>query len=227
MDVVITVLFTKLGDPARPGSKLAPSITEIQELLNSIHGCEVVVLHDELNEENRPHLTFERVHTYLNPYFQRWVSIQKWLLEHEEVDRIWCVDGTDVTMLRYPFDEQEDGVLYLGSETRTLYFPCQPWPDGWLPTLHPSVRAFVGENPDLTLLNAGICGGDRETVLTFLTDLVALFPAAISGGDLTDMGVFNHLAWTKYASSIVTGDKVHTVFCAMDYDNKVAWWRHK
>lgn len=219
MNVVITTLFTRTDDPQRPGFRFPADTAQLDTLLASLHDCDPIVLHDE-PLDSRDGVTFEKVETGGNPYFQRWLSIREWLQAHPEVRRIWCVDGTDVEMLHYPFHHQRDGILYVGSEPATVGLE-------WLARTSPSVATFCKHHRDHRLLNAGLCGGDRDTILAFLSDLIATFHLAAMAEDMTDMGVFNLTAWTRYSARLVTGEQVHTVFRAEDRTNPFAWWRHK
>ena len=219
MDVVMTALFTKLPDPAR-GTYLIPEIATIQELYDSVRDCKLVIFHDEMEIENYSNVIFECVDSGTNVHFQRFIVFKDWLEKHPEVDKVWCVDGTDTEMLHLPFNEQEDGVLYVGSESQTVGNP-------WLFKEHPSIRPFISEHGDLKLLNCGLIGGDRSTVLEFLNDFVAGMPDAVTGGDSFEMGLFNFTLYTKWAFRFITGEKVHTIFGAWQRDDKVAWWRHK
>ncbi|MDV5520957.1 glycosyltransferase family 2 protein, partial [Enterobacter hormaechei] len=43
----------------------------------------------------------------MNVYFRRWLHIWQHLREHPEYRFVWCTDGTDVEMLRAPWEEME------------------------------------------------------------------------------------------------------------------------
>lgn len=215
-DVVITTLFSAVADPQRPGTQFPADSTLLDTLAASLTGHHLVVLHDQLDDVGRPGVTFAQVPTGANPYFQRWESIHQWLTDHPEVGRVWCVDGTDVEMLHDPFPEMIPGVLYVGSEPEIVGLP-------WLANNHPSVQPFIDSHAELCLLNAGLCGGDRATVMAFIDDLRRMDP----GDDMTDMGAFNETAWTRHGARLITGGKVHTRFRAEDRTNPFAWWRHK
>lgn len=228
-DLVVTTLFTGQKDPQR-GRRMKADAGLLAGLLDSLPADQrALVLHDGLSVENTSYVSYQRVEAPLSPYWQRWLSIWQHLRAHPEVRFVWCVDGTDVEMLRDPFPRMEAGKLYLGSEATTLSHP-------WL-TAHHSNRALhtlVEKSPHLQLLNAGLVGGDRDTVMAFLHDMIRgwgdnlidqHFGADESAGE-TDMGIFNLVAWTKWAHRLVVGPQVNTVFKA-DERNDWSWWKHK
>lgn len=226
-DVVLTCLFTQQPDPQR-GGRMKADAGQLTELLGSLAGHRAVVLHDGLDADSTEVVVYERVETALNPYFERWIAYWRWLRAHPEIARVWCVDGTDVELLHDPFPHMQDGQLYVGSEATTVGHP-------WLAEHHPAVRPFIAENGHRQLLNAGLAGGDRATVMAFLHDLIrTIADNAIDrhNGDAqddigsTDMGVFNAVAWTRWADRLVYGPQINTVFKANER-NDWSWWRHK
>jgi hypothetical protein len=46
----------------------------------------------------------------MNVYFRRWLHWQH-LRDHPEYRFVWCTDGTDVEMLRAPWEEMQPGSL--------------------------------------------------------------------------------------------------------------------
>src|SRR5690606_14086461 len=98
----------------------------------------------------------------INPYFQRCLQTYKWLRASPQVGRVWCVDATDVQMTRDPFPEMEPGRLYFGYEPTTLR-------DEWMVAHHPdkTLQKFMKDHANLPLLNMGVVGGDRDTVMRF------------------------------------------------------------
>lgn len=228
-DVVITTLFTKLEDPQR-GVRMKPSTDVLGALRKSLGRRDLVVLHDELEDPRLPHTEFVRTSTKINPYFQRHLSIYQYLRDHPEIGRVWCVDATDVEMLRDPFPEMEPGRLYVGSEPSTLR-------NDWMLKNHPDskIQEFFKSHPNYQLLNAGLIGGDRETVMKFLHGIVKEYFDDhidwIMGWEhgragVGDMGFFNLVAYERFSDVISYGSHVNTVFKA-DERNGVSWWKHK
>lgn len=214
MNVVLTSLLTAAPDPQR-GVKWKPDPSVVDGLLDSVTGADCFVFVDEIDPPDERYIT---VAPGRNPYTHRWYLVRDWLTAHPDAGFVWAVDGTDVVMLREPWDDMAPGVLYVGSELR-------PVGNGWMIEYHPWTHGFIREFKNHRLLNSGIAGGDRDTLLEFTTALCARLDQ--TRGDLFDMGAFNQIAWTRFAARMVTGERVHTAFKYDEQANTFAWWKHK
>src|SRR5690606_8187107 len=142
--------------------------------------------------------------------------------------RVWCVDGTDVRMLREPFDIIQPGRLYTGYEPTT----CA---NEWVVKNHPDaqIQSYLEEHRNDTLLNAGLLGGVRDVVMSFChrmtrcyyddwQDFIMGWETYIVG--VGDMGAFQVVAG---GFEVSTGPQVCTVFKQFENDNGVSIWAHK
>lgn len=230
-DVIITSLITG-GQAPQSGRGYQPDLKLIRDLAGSIRHGRLVVLHDQLRApklatgNHRPVEFVQVPSPGNNVFFYRHQTIWQWLRAHPPVGRVWCVDGTDVTQLRDPFKNLESGKLYVGWEPRTLGDP-------WMVKHHqePVVAQFMAEHPGLQLLNCGLIGGDRATVMEALHGLYAYwYDTDIAGRQhdpVGEMGAFNQLVYTRFADRYETGTQVATVFKAYEGDNQLSWWQHK
>jgi hypothetical protein len=235
-DVVITTLLTGRKDPQR-GRALNADPGLLGELHDSLrHKGRFVVLHTGLDDADSrlPRAELQQVPQGINPYFERWIAVYRWLREHPEVGRVWCVDGTDVQMLRDPFNEMEPGVVYTGYEPTTLR-------SKWMLDHHPdkTLQEFMRGNPNLPLLNAGLLGGSRGDVMAFAHAVTKMWfddhidhilgweKGRVCDGSSGDMAVFNYVARTFFAERLSTGPHVCTVFKAFEKNNTTAFWAHK
>lgn len=165
----------------------------------------------------------------LGIYLSRWVHFRKWLGAHPEVEWVWLVDASDVQLLNEPWSEMKPDTLYMGHENSLLN-------GKWMRETHPSKRLqdFFAANPYLQLLNCGVIGGDRKTVIGYLTDLIRLIETNayeqwrnIDKQPLgNDMGPANYVAYTRWADKLKWGSQVVTAFKA-DERNTWSWWKHK
>lgn len=231
-DVIATTLFTggTTAKPARDRTTYKPDVNLIHKLAASIQHGRLVVFHDQLHN---PKLTtgnglpvefLPRPSPAINFFLYRHQVVWSWLRDHPEVSRLWAVDGTDVVQLHDPFTDLTPGKIHLGWEPKTLSDP-------WMLDRHkePRVHRFLTENAGLQLLNAGLIGGDRATMLEFLHGLFAYwYDVDLVRGphDQGDMGELQRLAYTRFGDRIVTGSQVATVFKAYQ-PNDVSWWQHK
>jgi len=223
-NLVLTVYFTGQPDPQRNRNWTA-SEEEIEALKNSLesHNAKSVVLNDCFNDTLpiAGLMQTARVQTGLNPYFQRWLSYYQYLRAHPEIDNVWCVDATDVIMLRDPFADMDEDTLYIGSEPAKLV-------NDWLWNNHsiPFLIRFFRINREKTMLNAGLVGGSRELVMQFCLDMVTLFFDHKKELGVGDMGALQYVAYGKYKDKLSFGDHVNTEFKKYT-DNGIAWWQHK
>lgn len=212
-NVVLTCLFTAQPDPQR-GKRMAPDPVQADDLLKSLT-CDSVVLCDFPADRTN----FERVPSSESPYLQRWISYRQWLINHPEVRYVWCVDATDVQQLHDPFPMMQPGVLYTGWENTVIGCP-------WMLDHHGASRPWIEANADEPLLNAGVVGADRDTMLTFIGRLLRVWgEAKMSGGhdQAGDMAYFNRAA---YSMSPVSGPRITTLFKG-DERNNWSLWKHK
>jgi hypothetical protein len=223
VEAVLTSYLVGMPDPQR--GQWTPNYADTRVLRESVarHGQRLVIISDCFQSEvTSAGLSIENIpQATINPYFQRWLCYYQYLRDHDEVGKVFCVDATDVEMLRNPFDEMQD-LLYTGDEPSTL---ANPWMRQHHPV--PSLTQFFIHNRHKPLLNAGLLGGARDLVMEFAHEIVRMyFDNGMKLGD-TDMGTFNYVAYNEYASRLSHGRHVNTIFKSFDYNNKESWWRHK
>lgn len=220
---VITTLFTGVPDPQR-GTKWEYDRSLIQPLVNSVINLEedpipMTFLSDCIPEQ-RGIIDVVSVECTMNPYLQRWVSILEYLKEVKE-DYVFCVDATDVLMLNNPFKENLGNYLWVGDEPGTLN-------NEWLIKYHSQTlfHNFFKTHANKPLLNAGLLGGRKQVVQSFLERMVWY----IQNNEIifSDMALFNYILYTEFADKIRHGRKVNTIFKAYDTINKHgSWFSHK
>jgi glycosyltransferase involved in cell wall biosynthesis len=221
-NVIITEFLTKFEDGQRHCNWQA-DYSQLNKLIQSLNGQEIVILHDCFHDvrdtETVKHVMVE---TAMNPYFNRWLICYQYLRDNPDIDNVWCVDGTDVEMLRNPFDYMEDDKLYLASENEIV--GCQ-----WVIQHHkvPSMQNFVMQHRSKKLLSAGLVGGSRQDVMDFIHDILAFYFDNKGNVGEFEMGAFNYVAYTKWSHRIIYGSQVNTVFKQYETNNTEAWWKHK
>ncbi|HID9374756.1 TPA: glycosyltransferase family 2 protein [Enterobacter cloacae] len=228
-DVVITTLLTSQADPQR-GKKMQADPNILQHWASSIAGAKAVVLADELTAPPFDALLFKVPSVNINPYFARWLHIYQHLRDHPEYRFVWCTDGTDVEMLRAPWEEMEAGKVYVGSEPKT-------YADTWAKQNHPEriYQEFIEAHRNDVMLNAGLLGGTRADVMAFAHGIIRLYYRIESyrfwkkeqaGAAVGDMLAFGIVA-QSFADRLITGPMVHTVFKTEGIGKEAAWWKHK
>lgn len=226
-DVVLTCYFTGQPDPER-GKSWEADYRQLQPLIRSMNGQKLIILHDCFDEPDTETVVHVRVSTSLAPYWQKWISIYRYLLSHPEIGRVFCVDATDVEMLRNPFPDMED-LLYSGDEQTRM-------DDAWMRRKHPaaSIQSFIQKYAGYPLLNCGLLGGRRELIIRFIGALLDAWAENVAdvafGRDKTvghtEMGLYNLVLMTRFSGWLSHGQHVNTVFKKNEV-NDVSWWRHK
>lgn len=228
-DVVITTLLTSQTDPQR-GTKMTASPDMLAKWATSLRQCGRIALVDELQTAPADVEVCRVPDVKMNVYFRRWLHIWQHLREHPEYRFVWCTDGTDVEMLRAPWDEMESGKIYVGSEPKT-------YADAWVKQNHPEriYQEFIEAHRNDVMLNAGLLGGSRADVMAFAHGIIRLYyriesyrfwkkeQAAAAVGDMLAFGIVAQ----SFAGKVITGPLVHTVFKTDGIGKENAWWKHK
>ena len=229
--VVITCLLNSTIDPQR-NTKMKGDLTMVGKWISSIKGATPVVIVDHDVPTVPGGVELIRVpEESTNLYYRRWLLAYQYLRDHPEVSDVWVTDGTDVEMLREPWHGMEKGIIYVGSEPRTL-------DDSWMKSNHGSdkFQRFLQEHYDKTMVNAGLLGGSREDVMSFAHTVfrqwfdgesLRFWNKDTSKQEVGDMAAFNVAAYESFADKIEFGPKVHTVFKAEEMNNEWSWWKHK
>jgi glycosyltransferase involved in cell wall biosynthesis len=215
---IITTYFTGVIDP-QIGITREFDPLSIFNLEKSLHEKDVpLTIIGNFVKNDAPR--FVRDECLINPYLQRWVSILEYFKEVKE-DYVFCVDATDVEMLKNPFKENLGNYLWVGDEPSTIN-------NEWLLKHHkePLFESFFKTHKNNPLLNAGVIGGRKCVVEAFLTRLVWYIQNYEI--NFTDMALFNYVLYTEFSEQVRHGRKVTTVFKAYDTVNKHnSWWKHK
>ena len=204
-DLILTAFLTGRLDPQRG------IMWEVSNypLLPLLHSCPVPLV-VFANELVAPFV--KRVENPQSVYFDRWRHVANYLEANEDVRFTFCVDATDVLVLNNPFPHMGPGKLYCGSEPGVV--GCQ-----WMFQYHEPLREWIAANKDKPLLNCGIAGGDRATVLRLAQRM-----GEEQRGMEMDMGAFNFIAYEEF--EVVTGPVVHTLYKAEETES-AAWFKHK
>lgn len=198
-----------------------PKFDDLKTLINS---CEkqkqkIVILNNCFDLPDTQYVQWVKTDSKINPYFQRWLSQYQYLRDHPEIDQVFISDATDTELLNSPFEEMTDR-LYVGDEPSMLN--CS-WMRSHFNT--DLFKEFLVANRNKVLLNAGVVGGTRQTVMELCHEIQAAYfdnPKTIGSND---MGIFNLLCYTKHADKLEFGRHVTTIF--KKFERTSAWIRHK
>ncbi|MDM3311197.1 glycosyltransferase [Citrobacter sp. Cb223] len=228
-NVVITSLITAQVDPQR-GARMKADASALQKWSNSIQGVKKVILADELTKAPDGAELVSVPDAGITPYFSRWLHLFQYLRANKHYNFVWSTDGTDVEMLRSPWDEMEPGKIYVGSEHATYSLK-------WMRDNHHGrfYTDFLNKHANEPLLNSGLLGGRREDVMAFVHRMIRLYfwieshrfwGTEKAPSTVVEMGAFG-VAAKEFGDRIVTGPKVHTIFKSDGIGKGSAWWKHK
>ena len=236
VNMVLTCYFTGVPDPQGRTWPKDPGERETRALVDSVIKNEVPIriFRDIFFKEwpyVNPLIQGIKSEAHINPYFQRWITYRDYLIKRRrELGFVWCVDATDVEMLRDPFPHMEKGKLYVGDEPDTLR-------SVWLNKYHnhPKLKGFFARNSALPLLNAGLVGGDVDTLIEYTARMIDMYQEGehdaklkrSPNAGLTDMGAHNYVCYTYFRDRVIHGKQINTEFKKYEADNTTAFWKHK
>jgi glutaredoxin-related protein len=160
-----------------------------------------------------------------DPYKNRFLKALHYLIEHDEIDNAWIVDSGDVTMYNNPFPKMQQGKIYVGCETKNL-LGCN-----WMQLNTPIgyYKQWLKSNSSRKLLNCGLLGGSRKDLIDYITQMFYIWGYNPHNMALTDMLVFNAVAYEHFSDRIVYGEGlVNNEFrSTKPTSNRQEWWLHK
>lgn len=184
-------------------------------------GDGLTIVHHDLFE-HYPNLTL---------YFHRILMAFDFLKSHPEIRKAALTDAGDVTMLNYPFDNVQDGILYMGDETSSI-FNTSIIINSAAPTY---MKDFIWENNNLPILNLGVMVGTRDVLIEYLGIMVKLITEAevkVKQGDASynlghfEMLISNYVAYRYFSDRLIHGREVSTIFNGFQ-ERSSAWFKHK
>jgi len=209
---VLAVYFTQVLDPQRQRHWLVENDNPYR-WYSSIkdNGSEAVLFSDTELDIPTVITTCTR-----KPSVERYFVYRDWLKENKR-DYVFLTDSTDVEMVSPPQPQKD--TLYVGDEEQLLNCLWIKQQADYL--TNEDIKDFVRTSGGMTLLNAGIIGGDYETVSRFV-DLMCQYLEPDT--PCRDMPIVNYVA-RKYFNP-VHGYPVNTPFKKDIYINNV-WFKHK
>lgn len=216
MGVVLTSYFNSVPDPQR-GIKWEADPKALQPLIDSLQGQKLILFTDclDIKQEN---VEVVEVEGGDNPYYQRWFAYYNWLIVRPS-EMVFCVDATDVLMVKNPFEYMDSEHIYVGDERELLG-------NDWMREKHPVIANFIGKS-EHKLLNLGLLGGNANLIIPLLFDFKVLNMIYGDGLGQTDMAAFNLLLRTKYKDIVLHGDPINSQFKRFEVDRKDVFWMHK
>jgi len=201
-------------------------------LINSVlekSDAKIIIFHDNLTNLPEVERCFFKKVNISGLYavtVERWFHYLNELQHNNNIKNIFMVDSTDVQMLNNPFNRLQKDIIYCGSEyrwcvgDRWLKKRCKKfYIDDYLEVLE--------KNSDRNMLNAGIIGSNKNTIIQFLTYLTRLHKNHSQNIIKSlDMPIFNYTILKYFQESYITGNQVHTPY-KDNINLGESWWKHK
>lgn len=217
-NVVIAGIWNSQTDPQRPNTKMHTE--QCKPLFDSVVGADKVFFtNDDSFSHKDINVIVKPMAVPNNPYHTKHISAYQYLISHPEIEYAFVVDANDVVMLNSPWDKLDKTHLYVGYESKPIDI-------AWMVNNFKQTvdESFLTDNLGRTLLNVGVIGGHRNTLIAFYRQMLADWEDI---SEIMDMGVFNKTAYSSaWRDRIIWGPTVTTVFKAEER-NAVAWFKHK
>ena len=237
-DSIMSVYLCSQPDVQR-GIYFKPEFSAVEAWVRSVQKCgmQAILFHDcfsaqQQKEWSNEHLRLIKVDAPVdvNALLYRYSLFESYLSRFKPCFRnVFFTDCTDVEVLQSPFTHPDFNQkrIYAGDEPSLISCEWMKREGQLLSSSNPAYATFEKEEANSSLLNAGIIGGDINTVLPFIKDMAALCDQWRSKVK-TDMPLFNFLAYSnRYRDVITHGPQINTAFKKYERNNKRAWFRHK
>jgi hypothetical protein len=214
MNYIFTTYFTTGVDPQRPGSWPQNEFNIMKDFYESVvkNKLNCVILHDHCSPEfieqySTDKIKFVRVDDVkLNMVDYRWKLYHNLLNEMPEIKNVFCLDISDVVILKTPFKGIKKDMVYIGDEE------CTNKENWWMVERYKMLSLNSKEYEDKKVLNCGVLGGSKEVML----DVTEAIASILERGNVTkttaDMAAANHVVYTKYADKLVSGLPLNTKY---------------
>jgi hypothetical protein len=232
--LIATTFITKYQYPFwKFNHKPQPDFNLFKAWYNSITDLRIkaVILHDELPQEfidkhSNGFVGFKKVEhkSQLNPVDERWGIYYNYLLNNIEDEVVFFTDLTDVKVLGYPCPKID--TIYIGNEEIKV---ASGWMNQRFALLKDQnyITEFKQQHGNKKLLNCGIFGGYKETIINPILDIANFLKENEVKNDTVDMCAANIVLYSKYEQQLFYGEPLNTEFWKEDVNNKTCWFKHK
>lgn len=242
--MVLTTFFTTKKDWQR-GQFARATFAKIEKLYSSAirNAVRVTMVYDELPEE--------LLNLYSNDLFQfhkvslndfdkrygvndvRYFFFARLAREREKWSHVFVVDAFDVRIGMNPCGQMKPKDLYLGIELDKLR--NHPWMKARFFKMGGRYKNWYEQNVDngMKILNCGITGGSRETMLSLFDRMVTV----IKDPELTpnknnedvnlNMAALNYIVYTEFSNSFHGNAPVHSLYKRFQKTRSDVWFVHK
>lgn len=243
-NVIFSTLITGVYDVNRTTTLPNNDYSLIEKWANSIINLKLqgVIFHNSFSDEtiakySNEFIKFERVEynkAYNLSVFRYFVYLEYLKYNHQNIDSLFITDSTDVEVINNPFEQplfkENTSALFCGDEPTILLNEWMINHSTHFRNQIPEFEAYEQKYANQILLNCGIIGGSKNTMLLLLQKLTA-FHQQYNQFNKTnytgDMGAFNFIVHNYFNENLFHGSPVNTVFKGYETNNNSCWFRHK
>jgi succinate dehydrogenase hydrophobic anchor subunit len=239
--VIFTSYFTSSFDPQRARKRKANQFKYMKSWYDSVNSLAVraVVFHDDLDSNfieklRNNNIEFHRVlPSERSTNDARFYAWYQYLIDHPTISHVLLSDISDVRYQKDPFDLMDllGDWLYIGQDIDL--FPnmeSMPWLMKRLRQCFGDKSVDSGEVSKVKKLqfvyNAGVIGGPRGLMLTFLHHVINILDFTPSHLNC-NMAVVNYIAHKYFDDHIFTGFPLTSRFMAQQSNPKAVYVIHK
>jgi glycosyltransferase involved in cell wall biosynthesis len=228
---LLTCYLNGARDPQR-GTFWSDSPSGLRDLIASCQNTStpLIIFHDCLDgARDLEFVRFLRVpkNPHKSPLSQRWLIYREYL-EKNHHSQFFCIDATDIKVLKNPFRYIVPNKLYIGDEWDNT------WINVWVEKYNePHIKikdynVIKNQHSEKPLLNAGIIGGYFNQAFGIIEMLANAIEKEPNDPNIhTDMGLINYFARKYFAEYITQGNPLNTRFKQYEDNNRTAWFQHK
>lgn len=218
-NLFIATYFINVKDTQ--GRTWTNTLEPLMPLIKSVKNTRLIILHDcfedsQINTLSQYNVTFVKVETSWNPYFQRWLSVREYLMKNRLwIENILMIDATDCVIQREPRWSEMAGI-YTGDEPDLMEDSS-----GWLRKhhQHPKMIAFLDEyGKQYQLLNAGVFGAPVGTAIEFMRLMIDLY-CELGNTQTTDMMCYQYILRMYFNGVLTYGREITTTFKKNETNN--------
>lgn len=171
----------------------------------------------------------------LNANAFRYLLYQEFIQTYSaSIKAIFVTDIADVEVVINPFEQalfrQHPTALFCGDEPKPLANDWMHDHSTHLRNSIPEFSSYEQANQHHTLLNCGVIGGTTQVMQPLMDSLAALHRQYTTHNTTPytlDMGTFNYIARTRFASQLQHGAPINTLFKGYETTRNDCWFRHK
>lgn len=231
-EIILTTYFTGKKDPQRKKQWGLDDYSIFKKWAESIksHKINGIIFHDNLSnnfiyKHENDNIKFKRCDkNYIwstNDF--RFFVYRDYVNTNTDLQKIFMTDISDVVIKQNPFSNIKSDKIYAGYDNMGMIRWSKIKGFG----LVPEYSSFWKTLENKKVINAGVVGGYREIVLSFLNKMKEQFEKINRPKENNNMAVFNYVMHKYFKNDLIVGSPVTSNFKRYENSRKDVWFIHK